>query len=403
MRKRILVISCAMALLISTRCVQFGNSFERIDNDRLRLLDMVYEPAEAAPGDTVKITAVFAGQEVHASDLQWKVSYNLPYNALGADTALDIGPLEYTEVPESWSSPNTFTVAVKTKIPNDIMYRSSMIPENLVDLVPENLKDELPAEMRLPKSDLLQSLDSTRQVAELLRPLVESDPSGVDGFLDSIGMVDSVRSIYGVMAQLLTIRMRIYVDVKNSFFVESDYTVRYNGVFHDFPGFNVYANTNPVIAKMGVYKVKGAGLVTYDPELHTQECDTFWFAEPGDTTTEIPVEDGYSYFVVTEADQADSAVSFERALEGLPANAVERFGYEYFFELDPGQSDGVPADKLMGITNLVGNKIQLLTPPADTTIQDFVLWVQVHDSYPGVVFRPYGSYLHEVRGRFTYR
>jgi hypothetical protein len=67
-------------LLVLVGCTDFPTTYDRIDDDRVRVLDFVYDPAEAAPGDTVSCTAYFAGIPVDTNDISWHVSWNMVAN-----------------------------------------------------------------------------------------------------------------------------------------------------------------------------------------------------------------------------------------------------------------------------------------------------------------------------------
>ena len=75
-------------------CISFPTSYDRIEPDKVRLLDFIYEPAEAAPGDTVSVKAIFSGKKIMPEDLTWKISYTVVTNLYGVNTALDTHLLE---------------------------------------------------------------------------------------------------------------------------------------------------------------------------------------------------------------------------------------------------------------------------------------------------------------------
>ena len=93
--------------LLFLGCVQFPTSFNWIESDEIRVLDYIYEPTEAAPGDTVTLFAVFAGDTITPMDVQWNVSYKLGGNSFNLDIADSVVPLVYTSVDTAFSQ-NTF-------------------------------------------------------------------------------------------------------------------------------------------------------------------------------------------------------------------------------------------------------------------------------------------------------
>ena len=117
-------------------CTVFPTSYERIEHEKTRMLDFIYEPAEAAPGATVLLTAVFAGKEISANELTWKISKQLVMNEYGAETALDTADLSITLRDASFSD-NTSTVSFSFVIPDDVLKNSPIIPERWIDRLPE--------------------------------------------------------------------------------------------------------------------------------------------------------------------------------------------------------------------------------------------------------------------------
>ena len=113
----LIVIFCYLLFL---GCAQFPTSFNWVESDRIRVLDFIYEPAEAAPGDTVTLFAVFAGDSIKPLDVQWNVSYKLGGNSFNLEIADSIVPLVYSPVDTTFSQ-NTFTVAIQFRIPDDVM------------------------------------------------------------------------------------------------------------------------------------------------------------------------------------------------------------------------------------------------------------------------------------------
>ena len=54
-------IVCVAVLFFLSCSSLFPTNYDRIDAERVRILDYIYNPAEAAPGERVKVFAVFAG------------------------------------------------------------------------------------------------------------------------------------------------------------------------------------------------------------------------------------------------------------------------------------------------------------------------------------------------------
>jgi len=62
------------AIFLTAGCEQFSTTYQRIDASEFRLLDFIYEPADIAPGDTLTLTAVFAGNR-NLTSTAWSGGY----------------------------------------------------------------------------------------------------------------------------------------------------------------------------------------------------------------------------------------------------------------------------------------------------------------------------------------
>ena len=72
--RSITIFTTLFTALLWLECADFPTSYSRIESNKVRLLDFIYEPAEASPGDTVLLKAVFAGKPVTAEQLTWEMS-----------------------------------------------------------------------------------------------------------------------------------------------------------------------------------------------------------------------------------------------------------------------------------------------------------------------------------------
>jgi len=95
MKKFVSIIAMAIATVATVGCEQFSTKYDRIDDSEFRMLKYVWEPADAAPGDTITLTAVFAGKRVDLdSYLDWQVSFNVIRDLFGSTTVVDSVPLK---------------------------------------------------------------------------------------------------------------------------------------------------------------------------------------------------------------------------------------------------------------------------------------------------------------------
>ena len=122
-------------------CVgKFPTEFSNIRSSDVRVLDFMYEPADAAPGDTVVVKAVFGGKRITLPDVKWKTSFNVTNYLYGIiDKALNINPINVVPIEEKFSD-NTTCIKFTFEIPSNIMYNSTSIPEDWITVLPKDVR-----------------------------------------------------------------------------------------------------------------------------------------------------------------------------------------------------------------------------------------------------------------------
>lgn len=375
-KKAFLFIMCSFLSIVS--CVDFLGDFNRIEHDKVRVLDFIYDPPEASPGDTVKLTAVFAGLPVDSSVIDWNVSFNLGGNGWTIDTAYDIQPLNYTNVDTQFSV-NTYTSSLKFVVPDDVILQSSMVPNNWIDVIPEEFHADIP--------DFLKGLSKATMIAFIESFKTEPVPL-------------EIQPMMPILLQLLSIKIRLLANV-NGLRVRSDYGVRYNSAFSSLP--TVIINTNPTFQWVGIYKVKGVGLQTFNPAIHTQPYELFRLYSlqdsiPSDT---VVIDKGYSYFVATESGNFDLIPSFDFETNTIASEAETHF-FNWYFMFDKTEQAGISQNHLPNVAQNLNAKTEIFTPSLDANIKHFVMWVNVYDYFIEERLRPEGSSLKEVNGVFSY-
>ena len=377
--------------LLLFACTEFSTQFERIEDDRVRMLDFMYEPPEAAPGDTVTLRAVFAGKTVDVDDISWRVSWKVVKNIMGTDTSFEEHSLESLSMLQSDFSDHTSCIEVRFVIPDDCLLQSPMLPDDWVSLLPDELRDSVPEQFAsMSKSEMVQLVDSLATVATTLDA----------GELVAVGvLVPDLVAQLPLVTQLCTVPVRLFADVAGAHRIQSDYTVGYTTKFARWPGANVFANTNPRINSAGVYKVEGNGLVRFDRESDKSEFIQLY--PPGEDTVRIPVDKGYSYFVAVVTGRRDTVYTIGDIMNGQPPERTEEHSAEWMFRMDPDETDGLSHNDFMNIASL--NDVEgILLPPRKSEIRHFTIWVQVTDSKLGVLNRSQGSVLAEMQGVFEY-
>ena len=408
----IIIITGIFFILMTMQCNEFPVDYERVDTDMVRILDYVYKPAEAAPGDTVYLKAVFAGKQIELQNISWKISHNILMNNYDTDTAYTIKPIDAQIIPTPFSS-HTYCVGMKLVIPLDIMYQSSMIPENWTTKIEE--LDLSAVEIPIAgKSAFLPLLDTLachaaqweKAFSQRVNNLVEDSLSMADPYF--LVYNNELKEYLPSLLQIFTVKMRIITDVNGFQKIKSDYSVRYNSKFSGLPQSNIYKNTNPVIDSIGVYIVKEKGRVSYNPAENIHDfvrllgpSDTLIPGyTSGDSVRQITVNTNYSYFFAAFNNNVDSTVTIESALNGaIPT--LEDHRAQWYFQVNTSETQGVSGYDYMDIGNH-GNLITPFSPPKDNRLQSFTLWCELYDYKLNELFRPVGSALKEVYGKFVY-
>jgi hypothetical protein len=397
--KNILLMTLMTAAIIFmiAGCEQFSTTYQRIDDAEFRMLDFIFEPADASPGDIVVLTAVFAGKK--ADDLNkyidWSISFNVVRDLLfGAATVIDSMPLEKVAIDKRiyanhpyW--PNAQVVAFRIPIPKDIMRNSPQIPDRWTDILPPSVADAIPAEFAsMTKNQIIDTLESFLE-----------NPNGV---LDGSGLSAQNADYLPRLLQIFSVPIRVAAKINEPdrlpHAIHSYQTIRYNRSLAEKAGIRgIPVNYNPYIDSIVVYKVEGkniqgdiSGLKRTTTRLY-QNCDG--------CDNVIAVEDGYTYFLRAFS---DSGVDSSLTSSG---GWTEEKHYAYWqYQLDSKEAGSVHHSDYMDIGITIGSsEFPRLTPPSDRRITKFTLWVTVKDEVLGELNRPEASALAEVSGRFEYK
>ena len=391
----------------------FPTNYERVDAERVRVLDYIYEPTEAAPGEIVNVYTLLAGAGaalLHPAEINWTVSYNVLSNSNGVDTALEIEPLKIQSYSEKYFSENTRCFVYTFRIPDSVVFNSVSIPEVWTSLVPKECQSEIPEFIdSLSKTDLINFIHTLATKAKIWGKILATSPASEDSLLKA----DTVYSLYKnkysryipALLQLLTIKIRLFSNILGAQKVRSTYSVRYNNCFKDIPGSRVYVNKNPVIDSIGIYKVKKEDLLFFDPQENKYEFEFIRLFGRTNLPDTVPlrvveIDRKCSYFVAGFAGKPDSSMTVQAALQNGPAT-TEALLTQWYFQLHPKEIAGVSPYDYMNINNM-GNFIDKLYPPADEKVKTFTLWLEVSDSLLNEINRPQGSIVEEVQGRFEY-
>lgn len=398
--KLFLFVSFAVGLL--TGCTEFPSRFDRVDSDEIRVLDFVYEPAEASPGDTVQVKAFFSGKKFTDADIDWKISHNVIINKYGIDSAFDIKSLSPVPV-QTYCSDNTICYSFSFVVPPDIFKTNNSIPDNWTSLLPESIVKTLPENIKNISKDSLINLLDLLTSSELVYNIA----------VDNLGISrEQLSLVLPLVSQFFTVRMRIFADLKNEYTVESNYSVRYNTRFSKIPQIPVYVNKNPVIDSLGIYKVPGDRDFYYPSE----KVHQFMRIDQNSASDNIvTIEDGYSYFLVAFHDYPDTTKTLDDLFDG--GYHLEQIRTYWFFRQNDNETRDIPANQFMetdGVSTVNYSDFPFITPydlqtvtkiypPENSSIRKIAIWCQVQDDSNNEILRPVGSALKEGGFTFNYK
>ncbi len=384
--KPMYVLSIPLIVVLLTGCAEFPTSYSRIELDKARLLDFIYEPAEAAPGDTVLLKAIFTGKVISADELTWRMSQKVIINQYGTATAVDTVPIEMVYQACTFSD-RTSCIAFTFVIPENIIAESPLIPDNWVEVIPEYYREYIPSALRsMSKNDLLAMVDNL----------------SAPGNLASVPVDDGIRTLLPLMLQCFTAQMRIYCTIENDHTILSRYNVRYNSRLASIPQLHIPVNRNPRIDSVGVYIVHKAQLSTFDPTAGKYSFDYLPVRDTGLTT--ITIDENSTYFMTSFTGDVDTTLSIDAAMgNGTPL--PEQHVLQWYMEFDEQEIEKVSPPDLMNISGtqpVAGQYLSPLYPSKNSAITNCTVWLEVYDQFLNEYYRPQGSTLKEMRLGFTY-
>ena len=381
------------AVIMFVRC-EFSTSFEQIEENRVRTIDFIYRNradttlCEAAPGDSMEITALFAGEKV--TDIALSVSFDVQVSIYGVCTASDSLPLDYTVIQSTLQSPGTDadTFVFRFKIPDALLATSSYLPENnWAEALPEELRAMLPSALTaMKKSAITELLDTLSSQPE--------PPDSIAGFPFTAFLLFAE-----TILQIFTAPVELRALVNGRYEIVSYCTVRYNRRLRHCDE-SITCNRNPLVTRMGIYRVYQNNLMNFDPSQHTQRHDTIvlYDRERNVDNKEyaLHIEKGVSYFLFAQGDTPQAAHS----ISGFPVQETQYF--EWFYQQDFTGNDSVPSDERMALFGGSDGPIIPLHPAATRSIDHCAIWVQVRDEALGPRLYPTGSSVFRTNIFFTY-
>lgn len=406
---------CGLALaglMISVSCTDYPTRYERVEADRLRVLGWVVTNltdtadtsgrlCEAAPGDSVQLTAYFAGEPLY--DLQWQVSWDVLTTPFGQDTAFTREPLDYVEVAVDSPSFSAATEirAIRFKIRDDIFAQSPGLSDDLFSL------------LGVDKTILLSVIDGYAR----LSPEERAADTVVSALLDSYG-ID-----IGAVTQLMSSTVMLFAVANDVNRMRGRVQVRYNRLMEDQP--KVFTNRNPGLKFLGVHKVKGPAKATFTTRDMGATDTTFVLYPAGGPVSfggdrdvvaanvsyrdTVVIDKGYLYYVAVDSgvvdgvDDRDTGVALTEGA-GLPTvgtPAPEIYFVSWFYEFDPVEFSRVDHDDLPLLIN-GGSILSPLYPSLDERVTEMSIWAKTYDFFTGERIRAIGTTVLESRVHFEY-
>lgn len=403
-------LACAAALLAGMviGCADFPTMYDRVDEDMIRVLDFMYDPAEAAPGDSVTLTAVFAGKRFDLDEIEWRVSYAILANNYGVNAGINETLLDYAAEPVSFS-PTTQALKLRFKIPETVIADNPIIPDDwdAGALGADSLN--LPENIELPsKKELTAILDAAARKADSWKVALAKSDNARDSLLTHDGeyaLYEAVAPLLPALLQVLSAPIRLFADLPQTHVVQSDYTVRYNHVFAGLPAADIHVNRNPVIDSIVVYDVEKPGLAWFEPEKtqHKYTSTVLYRAgdrRDGEIDAAISVDKGRSYFIAGYTSPPDSVYTIDSISAG-GGPLVEFYSSQWYFQLDEKEIEEVETNKYLNIVNL-DQLLALIMPAGDRRVRTTTVWLEVRDDMLNEAFHPVASTLEEARIRFAY-
>lgn len=373
------ILSLACSLIMFASCIEYDR-FERIEDDKLRVIAVRYEPtADFAPGDTLTCKVYFAGNKVSSvGDFSIAYIHNFDKN-------------------------HSFPDEKKIELIDTILW----LPDSM------QFKYRIPEDIFV-KEDTMGTTDTAkiRSVVELIKM---NDMSG--GTLLGSIPEDSLQSIF---AQLNALYLR-----PNLFFhahsvngydlkINSEFIIRYNSKFPQY----LPINHNPQIKWIAVYKVPDKlkdNFSPSNPNLAGKFDVTYLYNEysPEKVMDTVEIDDKYKYFLGAN-DGIDTHINSSGAIvhdttcdfvqdpaQDTASFLPEQYYYKWFFQ----NTDDIDKAKDSLITlndNGLEPALIELSPPIFTSMEHFKIWLVVYDGFGNQYSRPRGYAMRSVNGVFKY-
>jgi hypothetical protein len=378
MKKKQLFTIFTGLFLICISCAEIDR-FERIENDKLRIIAVKYDgAAEFAPGDTIKGKVYFAGNAI-ASVGDFSIAYVQQYD-------------------KNYIYPDEQKIALLDTtlwFPDSMQFRY-VIPEDVfLTKKTQGLHDT--AMIR----KLYQFALKVAQKGDTLLPPVSEDT--LEQLMVAVNSLYAQPSLFFYANSVNGTRLK----------VRSEIIIRYNSLFPDF----LPVNNNPEIKWIAIYKVPSGSSECFSPHnvdakgrsSVTYLYNTFFPDSVADT---VVIDTGYSYFLAcnkgidfhlnTSGDTINDTTCDFLELPGDSAVSVpEEYDYRWFFQ-NVDSIDEVKDSLLVLLDGTTGPGTIQIKIPVNTAMKHFKIWVVVSDFITGMYSRPKGFAVGSGEGVFKY-
>lgn len=384
-------------------CVEFSTSFEEIDENRVRTIDFFYKNlvdtalCEAAPGDSMEISALFAGEKVQTIDMS--VSFDVLTTLYGQSNSSNKKPLDYHVIYSTLNndmSTEADTFTFRFAVPQSMLKTSAFLPE-------ENWVGALPEDVQRIINPVFAAKTKTEMVS-LIETFTENhvrwDMAGAAAGLP----VDTLFTLYTTVfvpfaetyLQIFSALFELTAKVNGSYTVVSQGTVRYQRKFGNIGT----VNKNPQIKEMGIYRVFQNNVTYFDPALHSQPYEKIVLFDSvggiSDTAYTLTVRPNESYFVFALADEPQTAVSM------YGTQVEETYKFEWFYQQNIDKKNTPDSKDRLSVINSDDGPIVPLHVSESGVVNRCCVWVQVRDEAIGPRLYPTGSAVYSAQLFFSY-
>ena len=334
---KILFIICITILLC---CIPEMPEFERINNERLRVLAVIFTPGpEVAPGDTVTAKAYFAGKQAAGVD-----NFKVSYSRTASDSFIDHSALNIIKV-KHWF-PDSVELSFK---------------------VSESLFITDKNETGIP-SDAIRAVHAA-----------SGDSAGCEQLEDNFGK-DIAHQMIDALFKESALFFTIHSEDGTTLKVQSRFMARYTPRFKKC----VPVNNNPEPSKIFFYSVAEDSVKDFDPtsSVFKGKFTAQMIYNPDtllNTAETLHVVKGCSYFLIADSVKADTYTN------NLGKEKNEIIKYSYFYEIDDGMRN---SDSII-------TKATPTSPIAEFRISEITgqclikIWLVTHDDCNDAI-RPKG-------------